>query len=67
MGRAKAINRVRIIRKRLGISQGKLADETGLTRVFLSRVENNRVKSIGLESAKRISKVLRVPVEELFP
>jgi len=60
-------NRVKARREELGKTQEWLSEQASLSRIFISEIENNKRKNIGIESAKRISKALGRFVEEIFP
>lgn len=60
-------NQVKERRKQLGKSQEWLAKQAGLSRVYISEIEREKRKQIGLIPAKRIAKALGRFVEELFP
>ena len=60
-------NKVKERRLALGKTQEWLAEQAGLSRIFISEIENNKRKNIGIESAKRIAKALGRFVEEIFP
>src|SRR4051812_2325667 len=57
--------RVRRARTRLGMSQGDLADASGLSRVFVSNVERGEQEP-GAQSAARLAEALGVSVGALF-
>jgi transcriptional regulator with XRE-family HTH domain len=57
--------RVRELRERAGLSQGDLADASGISKVFLGVVERAE-KSCGLESVEKIARGLNVEPGELF-
>lgn len=52
-------------RKDKGLSQFELADEIGISRVHMSRIENNDC-AVSLDVIFKISKFLGVPLNELF-
>jgi transcriptional regulator with XRE-family HTH domain len=57
--------RVRELRERAGLSQGDLADASGISKVFLGVVERAE-KSCGLESVEKLARGLNVEPAELF-
>jgi transcriptional regulator with XRE-family HTH domain len=57
--------RVRELRERAGLSQGDLADASGISKVFLGVVERAE-KSCGLESVEKIANGLNVDPVDLF-
>lgn len=67
MAKVKKINQIRKRRKELGLTQEKLARGTELSREFINKIENDKVPCVGLITAKRLSKALNSPIEELFP
>lgn len=48
-----------------GLSQRELARQAGLSHTYISMLERS-MKSVGPKSAKKLSDVLEVPMEELF-
>lgn len=58
--------RVKQLRLKKGLTQSELAGQCGLTRVFMSQIENGHVKSIMVSTALALAKALGVSVEELF-
>jgi len=52
-------------RKKLKISQGELADASGITQAYLSQIENNK-KEPNLSTLKKISETLNIPLPILF-
>jgi len=60
-------NKVKERRLELEKTQDWLAEQSGLSRIFISEIENNKRKNIGIESAKRIAKALGRFIEEIFP
>lgn len=59
-------NKIKERRKELGKSQQWLAKQTGISIVYLSEIERDKRKNIGVKIAIRISKSLGRFVEELF-
>ena len=57
--------RVRKLRKELGISQEELADRSGLHRTYIGMIERAE-KNITLLNVEKIAKGLGVSIEELF-
>jgi len=57
--------RIREIRKKLGISQEKLAQFAGLHRTYIWNVERWE-KNISLENIAKIAKALNVKIKDLF-
>lgn len=58
-------NKIRELRKELGLSQEKLAKQSNVSRQTINAIENNKYDPT-LELAFKLAKVLRVTVDELF-
>ncbi|MFT8887822.1 MAG: helix-turn-helix transcriptional regulator [Ethanoligenens sp.] len=58
-------NRIKELRKQLGLRQEDLAERTNVTRQTINAIENNKYNPT-LELAMRLAKLLHTPVEELF-
>ena len=58
-------NRIREIRKGLGISQEELAKKCGVTRQTVNAIENNKYDPT-LSLAFRLAMELQIRVDELF-
>lgn len=58
-------NRIRELRKTMGLRQEDLAERTGVTRQTINAIENEKYNPT-LELAMRLAKLLHTPVEELF-
>lgn len=58
-------NKIKSIRIKKGISQNKLANLVGVTRQYMSEIENEK-KIPSIKIALLISKNLKKPVEEIF-
>lgn len=58
-------NKIREIRKKLNFRQEDLANTLGVTRQTINAIENNKYNPT-LELAMKLSKLLKIPVEELF-
>lgn len=58
-------NRLKILRKELGMTQAQLAELVGVARVSITAIEKGRYIPT-IETALQISKVLGVPVEQVF-
>jgi len=56
---------LRIIRKKRGLTQGQLADQSGITQTYLSQIEKNK-KEPTLSVLRDICEVINVPVAILF-
>lgn len=57
--------RIKELRKIRGMSQDDLGDELGVTRSFVSKMENGK-KKISLEHVENIAKILNVLPEDLL-
>lgn len=57
---------VKLKRIEKGYKQIQLAEKIGVSRFYLSGLENGKVKNPSIEVMKKISKVLNASVEELF-
>ncbi|MEK3857023.1 helix-turn-helix transcriptional regulator [Cytobacillus sp. FSL H8-0458] len=58
-------NKIKEIRKKLGITQKRLAQECSVARQTINSIENNKYDPT-LKLAFKISKTLKVKVDELF-
>jgi len=58
-------NKIKAIRKKLGITQEQLAEKCGVVRQTINCIENNKYDPT-LELAFKLSKTLNVKVDELF-
>ncbi|MDD2871345.1 MAG: helix-turn-helix transcriptional regulator [Candidatus Gracilibacteria bacterium] len=58
-------NKIRDLRKNLGISQEKLASLSGLHRTYIGNVERGE-KNLSLENIEKIAKSLEVDIKDLF-
>jgi len=58
-------NRIRDIRKKREITQALLAEKTNLSDNFIGLVERGQTAP-SLETLEKISKVLKVPLKDLF-
>jgi transcriptional regulator with XRE-family HTH domain len=56
---------IRNHRKKIGLSQEKLAEKADLSTVFISEVETAK-KTISVDALMRIAKALRVGIRDLF-
>jgi transcriptional regulator with XRE-family HTH domain len=57
--------RIRSIRKERGLTQEEFAELVGISVDFLSLIERG-INSPSFEALERISKVLKIPVQDLF-
>lgn len=58
-------NRIRALRKVLDISQEELGFRTGLDRTYISGIERGE-RNPSLDNIGKLSKELKVPLQELF-
>jgi len=58
-------NKLRMLRKELGLRQEDLARETGVTRQTINAIENGKYNPT-LVLAIKLARLLKTPVEELF-
>ena len=58
-------NKLRMLRKELGLRQEDLARETGVTRQTINAIENGKYNP-SLVLAIKLARLLKTPVEELF-
>ena len=58
-------NRIRELRKTLGISQEKLAEIAGIDRTYLASVENGK-RNISIVNLEKIIVALNVTISDLF-
>ena len=58
-------NKIKAIRKKLGMTQEQLAKECGVVRQTINSIENDKYDPT-LELAFKLSKTLKVKVDELF-
>ncbi|WP_234710264.1 helix-turn-helix transcriptional regulator [Bacillus mycoides] len=59
------LNKITTLRKEKGITQKKLSLEVGITRAYLSNLENGKHKP-SLEVALKIAETLESTVEKIF-
>lgn len=57
--------RLKLLRKKLGVTLETLAEKTGLTKSYLSKVERG-LNTPSIAAALKLAKALNVQVEELF-
>ena len=58
-------NKIRMLRKELGLRQEDLARDTGVTRQTITAIENGKYNPT-LVLAIKLARLLKTPVEELF-
>jgi len=60
------VNRIKQIRKKQKLRQVELAEMAGIDQSDLSKIENDK-KSLTLDTAKKIARVLGYSVEYIWP
>lgn len=58
-------NKIKYYRKNFGLRQEELASQCGVSRQTINAIENNKYNP-SLELAFKLSKVLKMKVDELF-
>ncbi|MDF3002211.1 MAG: putative transcriptional regulator [Bacillota bacterium] len=58
-------NRIKELRKNLGLRQEDMASQLGVTRQTINAIENNKYNPT-LDLAMKIAKLLELPVESVF-
>ncbi len=58
-------NKIKIVRKKLGMTQEQLAEKCGVVRQTINSIENDKYDPT-LELAFKLSKTLNMKVDELF-
>ncbi|WP_312648915.1 helix-turn-helix transcriptional regulator [Aminipila sp.] len=58
-------NKIKELRKQIGLRQEDLANELGVTRQTINAIENDKYNPT-LELAMKLAKLLHTPVEEIF-
>ncbi len=58
-------NRIKELRKQLGLRQEDMAKELGVSRQTINAIENNKYNPT-LELAMKLARLLKTPVEEIF-
>ena len=57
--------KIKLYRKRVGITQEELADKVNLTSTYIGFIEQGRY-SPSLKTAQKIAKVLKISLSDLF-
>ena len=63
--RIKMKNKIKVLRKELGLRQEDVANRVGVTRQTIIAIENDRYNPT-LELAMKLAQLLNTPVEEIF-
>jgi putative transcriptional regulator len=58
-------NKIRVLRKALGLRQEDMAKELGVTRQTINAIENDKYNPT-LELAMKLARFLKTPVEDIF-
>jgi putative transcriptional regulator len=58
--------KIKHIRERNGITQEKLAEKVGISRIYLNELENGRKKNPSFKLLEKIAKALEVKISDLF-
>ena len=58
--------KVYLARRRMGITQDKLAEDTGLDRSYISQIENGK-RNLSVKSALELSRTLNISVGTPWP
>lgn len=58
-------NKIKLLRKELGLRQEDVANRVGVTRQTIIAIENDRYNPT-LELAMKLAKLFNTPVEEIF-
>lgn len=59
-------NRIKELRIKQKMSQNDLALKSGLTRPYISKLENNEVEVVKSNTMIAISKALKKPIQSIF-
>lgn len=60
------MNKLKFYRKKKGLSQIELAKMSGVSRVSISKIENDKAKDIKVGTLKSLASALGEPVQEIF-
>jgi transcriptional regulator with XRE-family HTH domain len=63
--RERVARNIKFWRKQRGLSQSSLSADAGLSRTFLSRVENG-VETVSIDHLEKLAKALNVDIAELL-
>ena len=54
------------MRKKLGLRQQDLAEQAGITRTYVSLIENGHADGLTLDTAKKIADALDSSIDDVF-
>jgi transcriptional regulator with XRE-family HTH domain len=60
------MNKVKELREKQKISQTELASRSGISRTYLSLIENNKVSNLRLQTMQNISSALSKKTKDVF-
>lgn len=60
------MNKVKELREKQKISQTDLASRAGISRTYLSLIENKKVSNLRLQTMQNISSALRKKTKDVF-
>ena len=63
--RKQLAKRIKVLRKKVGMSQEKLGFAAGLHRTYIGSVERAE-QNVSIDNIHKLAKALKVPVEKLF-
>ncbi|TYP56808.1 helix-turn-helix domain-containing protein [Thermosediminibacter litoriperuensis] len=58
--------KIKYTREKAGITQEKLAEKVGISRIYLNELENGRKKNPSFNLLKKIAKALEVKISDLL-
>ena len=59
-------DKIKLTRQSLGLTQQKLADMIGISRIEINKIENNKAPNLRAGTAFSIAKALKVSMDFLF-
>ena len=59
-------DRIKYERRKMGLTQGELAEKVGISRCAINKIENNKTKEIKYSTAHGIADALGIPADFLF-
>lgn len=57
---------IKEVREERGMTQKELAELTGISIGYLSKIENNKMKNVSFDLIFKISEILNVEIEKLY-